>query len=163
MCILVKKMKRYRVELTAAEREYLQGQIKEGKFRGMRLRRAHILLGADESEGGKRMTDVQIQQAYGGSIRGIEITRRRFVEEGFEVSLHGVPRPVNRKRKVDARVESRLIALRCSDAPEGSNGWTLRLLADKLVELGCVERISRQGVSDVLKKHQLSLGKSNHG
>lgn len=156
-------MKRYRVELSAAEREYLQDQLHAGKFKGMRLRRAQVLLGADESAGGKQMKDAEIEHAYGGSIRSIEMTRRRFVEEGFEIALHGHPRPVNRKSKIDGRAESHLIALRCSDALEGANRWTLRLLADKLVELGYVESISRQGVSDVLKKHHLSLGRSSHG
>ena len=156
-------MKRYRVSLSVAEREYLEAELRAGKFTNTRLRRAHILLGSDESEGGKGMTDEQIQQAYGGSIRTIEGTRRRFVEQGFDMALHGKERPVNAKRKVDGRVESQLIAMRCSDAPQGSNGWTLRLLADKMVELGYVESISHQGVNDILKKHQLSLGKSSRG
>ena len=121
------------------------------------------MLGADESEGGKQMTDVAIRQAYGGSSRAIEMTRQRFVEEGFDKALHGKERPYNGKRKVDAQVESQIIALRCSDAPEGASGWSLRLLADRAVELGYLESISKQGVSNILKKHQLSLGKSNPG
>lgn len=152
-------MKRYRVILDDGERTYLGHQIAEGKFRGTKLRRAQILLGADEHEQGKQMTDEQIMTAYGGSAVTVYNTRRRLVEEGFDRALHGKPRPVNRKSKLDGRAESHLIALRCSDPPTGENRWSLRLLADKIVELGFVESISRQGISDALKKHLSSLGK----
>lgn len=151
-------MKRYRVTLSIAEREFLINQINSGKYKNTRLRRAQILLGSDESIEGKNLTDEQINISYGASISTIERTRQRFVEEGFEQALHGKPRPVNAKRKIDGRAESQLIALRCSDPPEGINKWTLRLLADQLVELGYVDSISHQSVSDTLKKHQLSLG-----
>lgn len=153
------KMKRYRVVLQDAERTYLQHQITEGMFRGTKLRRAHILLGADEHAQGKQMTDAQIMTAYGGSEVTLYKTRRRFVEEGFDQALHGKPRPVNRKSKLDGRAESHLIALRCSDPPAGENRWSLRLLANKMVELGLVESISRQGISDALKKHQSNPGR----
>lgn len=156
-------MKLYRVVLQDGERSYLQHQLAAGKFRGTKLRRAHILLGSDEHEQGKQMTDEQIMLAYGGSAVTLYNTRRRFVEEGFDRALHGAPRPVNRKSKLDGRAESHLIALRCSDPPAGENRWSLRLLADKLVELGYVESISRQGISDVLKKHPSNRGRSNLG
>ena len=156
-------MKKYRVILTDAERSYLESQLNGGKFSNTRLRRAQYLLGSDQSEAGKNMTDEQMYQAYGGSIRSIENTRRRFVTEGFELALHGKVRPVNTKRKIDGRAESRLIALRCGDPPAGAARWSLRLLADKMVELGYVESISHQGINDVLKKHQLSLGRSDPG
>lgn len=152
-------MKKYRVTLSSTERSYLTHQINGGKFSHTRLRRAQILLGSDESEGGKCMSDVQIQQAYGGSTRNVENTRRRFVEEGFDLALNGKERPVNSRRKIDGRAESQLIALRCSTPPDGSNHWSLRLLANRMVELGYVESISHQGVGDVLKKHKLSPGK----
>ncbi|MEM9833653.1 MAG: helix-turn-helix domain-containing protein [Bacteroidota bacterium] len=156
-------MKRYRVVLQDSERTYLQHQLAEGKFRGTKLRRAYILLGADEHQDGKQMNDAQIMLAYGGSAVTLYNTRRRFVEEGFERALHGKPRPVNRKRKLDGRAESHLLALRCSDPPAGESRWSLRLLADKMVELGYVASISTQGISDVLKKHPSSPGKSNRG
>lgn len=155
--------KRFRVELTDAEREFLTEQLAQGKFRATKLRRAQILLGSDEHTDGKRMTDEQITQAYGPSSVTIHNTRRRFVKQGFDLALHGKPRPINTPRKIDGRAESQLIALRCSDPPAGENRWSLRLLADRIVELGMVESISRQGVSDVLKKHQLSLGGSSPG
>lgn len=156
-------MKRYRVVLSAAEREYLSQAVREGKFRGTKLLRAQILLACDEPPEGKGMSDEQILHAYGGCVVTIYNTRRRYVEEGIDLALHGKPRPINAKRKIDGRAESKLIALRCSDPPEGENRWSLRLLADRLVELGYVESITRQGVDLVLKKHRLSLGKSNLG
>jgi len=156
-------MKRYRVTLTLAEQEILRQHINEGKYKNTRLRRAQILLGADESEQGLGMTDQEVHRAYGASLSAIERTRRRFVEDGFNLALHGKERPYNGKRTVDARVESQLLALRCSDVPQGANSWTLRLLADKMVELGYIDTISHQKVDDILKKHQLSPGGSNPG
>lgn len=151
--------KKYIVHLSRTEREFLYAHIQSGKYKNTRLRRAQILLGSDQSEGGLSMSDQQLNQAYGASIRSIERTRQRFVEEGFELALHGKERPVNRKIKIDARVESQLIAMRCSsETPLGHNSWTLRLLADKMVELGYIESISHQSVDRILKKHQSSLG-----
>jgi len=156
-------MKLYRVTLSKVEREFLTTQIYNGKYKKTRLVRAQILLGADEGIKGKCLTDEQISISYGVSIRTIERTRRRFVEEGFEQALHGRPRPVNRKKRIDGRLESHLIALRCSDPPKGTNRWTLRLLADKMVELGYIDSISHQSIDNTLKKLQLSLGESNPG
>lgn len=105
------------------------------------------------------MTDEEIKRAYDVSLRTIERTRQRFVEDSYELALHGKPRPVNREKVLDGRVESHLIALRCSDVPDGHNKWSLRLLAEKMVELEYVESISRQSVHSILKKHQLNHGK----
>jgi len=151
-------MKKYHIELTVAEREMLIEKISQGKYKNTRLRRAHVLLGGDESAGGKNMNDEQIHLAYGISIRSVERTRRRFVEQGFDMALNGKERPVNRKIMIDGRAESHLIALRCSDPPSGSGEWTLRLLANKMVELGYIPSISHQSVKNVLKKHQLKPG-----
>ena len=153
----------YRVTLTKAEQEFLHQQIQAGKYRAMRLRRAQILLASDEGPGGKALTDAQISLAYNCSARTVENTRRRFVEEGFDLALNGKPRPVNRKSKIDGRVQSQLIALRCSDPPAGHNKWSLQLLGDKLVELLLVESISRQGVADALKKLPSNPGEANLG
>lgn len=109
------------------------------------------------------MRDEDIHHAYGASLGAIENTRRRFVEEGFELALHGKERPYNGKRKVDGRLESQILALRCSDVPQGASRWTLRLLADTVVELGYVDNISYGSINNVLKKHQSSHGKSNLG
>ena len=100
-----------------------------------------------------------IAKAYDVNVRTVERLRQRFVEDGYEIALHGKPRPVNREKILDGRVESKLISLRCSDVPAGANSWTLRLLADKLVALDYVESISYESVRQILKKHQSSLGK----
>lgn len=152
-------MKIYKVTLTGKEREELKTLIASGKYKNTKLKRAQILLGSDESEGGKRMTDEQIVKAYDVSLRTVARVRQRFVEDSYEIALHGKPRPVNREKIFDGRVESRLISLRCSDVPAGSNSWTLRLLADKMVELEYVDSISYESVRQILKKHQLKLGK----
>jgi transposase len=105
------------------------------------------------------MKDKEIQKAYDVGISTIERTRQRFVEDSYEIALNGNPRPVNREKVLDGRVESKLISLRCSDVPAGANSWTLRLLADKMVELEYIETISYESVRQILKKHQLNHGK----
>jgi len=152
-------MKIYRVTLKEKEQLELVNLIASGKYKNTKLKRAQILLASDESEGGKRMKDAEISKAYDVSLRTISRVRQRFVEDGYEIALNGKPRPVNREKVLDGRVESQLISLRCSDVPAGSNSWTLRLLADKMVELEYVETISYESVRQILKKHQLSLGK----
>jgi len=147
-------MKKYRVTLTESEEILLQSMIESGKYKHTRLKRAQILLGANENEGGKKMKDEEISRAYGVSIRTIERTRERFVEDSFEIALNGKPRPVNREKIFDGRVESHLLALRTSEVPAGYNSWTLNLLADKMVELGHVKHMSGESVRKILKKHQ---------
>lgn len=160
MCIFVlKKMKIYRVHLTEKERLGLVKLIASGKYKNTKQKRAQILLASNESEGGKKMKDEEISKSYDVALTTVERTRQRFVEDGFEIALHGKPRPVNREKILDGRVESKLISLRCSDVPSGSNSWTLRLLADKMVELEYVDSISHESVRQILKKHQLNLGR----
>lgn len=151
-------MKRNRVILTAGQRNFLSEQIALGEFKATKLRRAQILLGIDEHVDGKQMTTDQVVTAYSCSRATVHNTRSRFCKDGFDLALNGLPRPVNRKSKIDGRVQSQLIALRCSDPPAGQNSWSLRILADKLVELELVENISHQGVSDILKKVPSNLG-----
>jgi len=152
-------MKYYKVTLTGEEREYLKNLIKSGKYKNTKLRRAQILLGADESEGGKQMKDEEIRKSYDCGLRTVERLRERFVKDGFEIALNGKPRPVNKEKILDGRVESHLLALRCSDVPAGNNSWTLRLLSEKMVELEYVEHISYESVRQILKKHPSNLGR----
>lgn len=154
-----KNMKIYRVTLTEKEQLELVNLIASGKYKNTKLRRAQILLASDESEGGKRMKDEEISKAYDVSLRTICRVRQRFVEDSYEIALNGKPRPINREKILDGRVESKLISLRCSDVPSGANSWTLRLLADKMIELEYVESISHESVRQILKKRQSSLGK----
>ena len=146
-------MKIYRVTLTAKEKLELQTLITSGKYKNTKQKRAQILLASDESEGGKKMKDSEIAKAFDVHVKTIERLRKRFVEDGYEIALHGKPRPINREKIFDGRVESSLISLRCSDVPSGSNSWTLRLLADKMVALEYVEQISYESVRQILKKH----------
>jgi len=97
-------MKKYRVHLADEEVLELQNLISSGKYRNTKLKRGQILLGANESEGGKKMTDEEIKRAYDVSLRTIERTRQRFVEDSYELALHGKPRPVNREKVLDGRV-----------------------------------------------------------
>ncbi|MEN0048697.1 MAG: helix-turn-helix domain-containing protein [Bacteroidota bacterium] len=152
-------MKLYRVTLTELERIELVNLIASGKYKNTKQKRAQILLGSDESEGGKKMKDEELSKAYDVHVKTVGRVRQRFVEEGYEVALHGKPRPVNREKVLDGRVESQLIALRCSEVPSGSSKWTLRLLAEKMVELEYVESISHESVRQILKKVQSKRGK----
>jgi transposase len=144
--------KLYRVTLTQQERQELHDLISRGKGDARRLAHARILLQADEAEGGRRRTDEQIASALDTSTRTVERLRERFVEQGFEAAL--LPKPSSRvyARKLDGRQEARLIALACSKPPAGKKHWTLRMLADEMVELEVVDTLSHETVRQALKK-----------
>jgi transposase len=142
----------YIVDLTEEERTYLLDLIKSGKHSARKLNRARILLLADE--GG---TDREIAAALHTSTSTVQRTRRRFVEGNLERALNEDPRPGAQKR-LDERGEAVLETLACSQPPEGRKKWTLQLLADRLVELKMVDRISYETVRQELKKSDLSLG-----
>jgi transposase len=144
--------KRYRVTLTQPERQELQQLISGGKADARKLAHARILLQADDSPGGPRRTDEQIAAALDTSTRTVERVRERFVEQGLEAAL--LPRPSKRvyARKLDGRQEAKLIALACSKPPAGKARWTLRLLADEMVELEVVDALSHETVRQTLKK-----------
>ena len=148
--------KKYIVTLSEKEREELTSVIKKGK-NAAKIRRSHILLGADASAEGKQMTDEAIRAAYRVSLRTVERLRTRFVLEGFAIALAGKPGPDPKPRKIDGDVEAHLIALTRSQAPEGYQEWRFRLLADKMVELAYIARISHESVRHVLKKTNGSL------
>ena len=143
--------KKYIGTLTQPERDELTDIVKKGT-NAAKIRRSHILLGADASAEGKQMTDRAINKAYSVSIRTIERLRERFVQEGFEIALNGKPAGAPKPRKIDGDVEAHLIALTRSKAPDGYKQWTLRLLADKMVELNYIDTISHESVRQVLKK-----------
>ena len=144
--------KRYRVTLTPEEREQLRLIISRGKGDARKLAHARILLQADEAEGGPRRTDEQIASALDTATRTVERVRERFVEQGLDAAL--LPRPSRRvyARKLDGRQEAKLIALACSKPPAGKARWTLRLLADEMVELDVVDSLSHESVRQTLKK-----------
>ena len=144
--------KLYRVTLTPPERQELQQLISRGKADARKLAHARILLQADEAEGGSRRTGGQIASALDTTTRTVERVRGRFVEQGLEAAL--LPRPSKRvyARKLDGRQEARLVALACSRPPAGKARWTLRLLADEMVELEVVDSLSYETVRQTLKK-----------
>ena len=155
--------KKYHVTLTSAEREYLKEIIGKGKQAAAKIRRAHLLLAADEAEGGLKMTDEQIKTAYHVTLRTVERLRQRFVEEGFEVALAAKSTGGPQIIKIDGEVEAHVIALRLGAVPEGRSRWTMRLLAEKMVELAYVDSISYESVRQVLKKMNLNQSSGSAG
>jgi transposase len=153
-------MKRYKVTLTADERKSLQDLVAAGKGASKKLLQARILLKADASpQGGPAWSDARIAEALEVSTRTIERLRERFVEQGLEAALGRKQRDrPSREPVLDGKAEARLIALACSTPPRGRARWTLRLLADRLVELEIVEAISTETVRRALKKMNSSPG-----
>jgi transposase len=138
--------KKYVVKLDPSERELLLEMTRKGEIGARKMKRAQILLKADEG-----WKDADIIEALDTSRSTVERTRKRLVEGGLDKALNEDPRPGQRTR-LDGRAEAHLVALACSDAPGGREHWPLRLLADKLVELDVVEKISHETVRQVLKK-----------
>jgi transposase len=143
---------RFTVRLNAAERQGLIDLVKTGKRAAATITRARILLKADVGREGEAWDDEQIAEAFDTSLSTVHRVRQAFVEEGLEEALYR-KKPTGRQyRKLDGDQEARLIAVACSKAPEGRSRWTLRLLADKLVELQVVESVSPECVRTTLKK-----------
>lgn len=146
-------MKKYIVTLTAAERKELETRVSKGKHRSQKILNALILLGCDAGEHQpKRSTNAELARVLHCSMRKIDRLKKRFVLEGLEAALQGTRGQRHYPRKVDGEVEAHLVALSCSEPPEGFHRWTLRLLADKMVELGYVESVSHETIRRVLKK-----------
>jgi hypothetical protein len=149
--------KRYVVTLTKEERGQLRQMVSTGKAAARKLNHARILLLADASPEGMKRTDAQIVDALGVGDRTVSRVRQRFVEDGFEAALNPRPRP-RVVSKLGGPVEGDLIALAKSDPPAGRARWTLRLLADQMVQLQAIESISHESVRHVLKKTGSSRG-----
>ena len=141
----------YQVDLTAEERQTLHTLVRKGRHSALKLTRAHILLKADSH--GPGWTDAKIAEAFGCHKQTVCNVRKRFATGARLAALERKPqsRP-SRLPKLDGAGEARLIALACSDPPEGFARWTLQLLADKLVSLEIVESLSAEGVRKILKK-----------
>ena len=155
-------MERYKVTLTETEQAELKMIVSKGSHKSQKVLNALILLNSDESTGNKR-TNEQITEILPISMRKIDRVKKRFVEEGLDVALSGHPHEREYERKVDGDLEAHLVALSCSEAPEGFARWSLRMLADKAVELKYVDSISYETVRRVLKKTNLSHGKLKVG
>ncbi len=143
--------KKYIVRLTKAEKSELERLLKKGKKAAHKIKHANILLQADA--GGPNWSDEQIAKAYHCHTNTVCNVRQRYVEEGLEPALERKAQEnPSREKILDGAKEAKLIALSCSTPPEGRNEWTLRLLADKLVELEVVGNISYETVRRTLKK-----------
>lgn len=138
--------KKYHVNLESEERATLLEMTRKGNLPARKMKRAQILLKADEG-----WKDSDIVEALNTSRSTVERTRRRFVEGNLEKGLNEDPRP-GQRTKLDDKAQAHLVAITCSDAPDGRDHWPLRLLADQLVELGYVESISHETVRQQLKK-----------
>ena len=149
--------KRYRVVLSLAERDELKSLVSRGRSAARKLTRARILLMCDESTG-ERRTDMEVAGALSVGRATVERVRRRCVEEGLESALNPRQQVRRRSKVLDGEAEARLVAIACGKPPEGRAKWTLRLLADRLVELEVVESVGVETVRRALKKTVSSRG-----
>jgi hypothetical protein len=143
--------KKYRVTLTAEERQELQSMIAKGKASARKLAHARVLQ-VDEAEAKAGRTDEETAYALNLSVRTVERVRERFVEQGFAAALLPTPSKRVYARTFDGASEARLLALACGAPPEGKARWTLRLLAEQLVELQVLDTVSRECVRQALPK-----------
>ena len=157
-------MKKYLVMLTEDERKILGDLVSKGKHKSQKILNALILLDCDIGNfQGCRSTNEEIARVLNISMKKIDRVKKRFVEEGFDYALDR--RQGNRvyARKTDGDFEAHLVALSCSEPPEGFARWSLRLLADKVVELDYIDTISHEAVRRILKKTKSNLGDKRDG
>lgn len=151
-------MIRFKVTLTIKERELLKNILNKGKHSSLQFKNACILLNVDEGPYGEKVTNAQIAQVLQVSTKTIERLKQRFVEDGFDACIDRKAYPEVKVSKADGEFEAHLIAISCSKAPEGFTRWSLRMLAEKMVELEYTESISHETIRTVLKKTKLSRG-----
>lgn len=148
---------KYVVDLSVEERAVLEGLVGKGRGAASRLLKARILLKADIGNGREGWDDARIAEALETSASTVYRTRRQLVEEGLEAALSRKKHDTARTPRIfDGETEAKLIALACSEPPEGYARWSLRLLEKKVVELGIVEAASDSTIQRVLKKTRLS-------
>jgi transposase len=150
--------KKYIVSLTTEERAKLEQLTTTGKAPAYKMNHARILLKADTNQEGGGWTDAAISQALDSSVATIERVRQRFVEINLEAALNRQEQQQRKPRRLDGEQEAHLIAITCGEAPEGQARWSLRLLADRMVELDYVESVSHETVRQTLKKTTSSPG-----
>jgi transposase len=149
---------KYTVRLSPEERCELESLVRRGKVAAAKRRRAHVLLKADAGPDGPSLTDEQLAAALDVGTKTIQRVRKAYVEAGLAQAIESKQRTRQRLPKLDGEKEARLVALACGPAPHGRGRWTLRLLADKLVELEIVDSISPYTVRKTLKKTRSSRG-----
>lgn len=150
--------KRYRVTLTEEKRQELQTMVSAGMAAARKLVRARILLLADEADGGPAKPDSEIADVLGCGRAMVERARTQFVEEGIEATLNPKPTTRTYERRLDGKAEAHLVVMVCGAPSEGRARWTLRLLADRMVDFGHVESVSHEAVRQTLKNANLNLG-----
>lgn len=153
----------YKVTLTEEERQNLKAILDKGKHSSSIYRNACILLNSDQGAFGNKLSNEEIARVLHIHTKTVERVKQRFVEEGFEACITRKAYPKKKPIKMDGDVEAHLIALSCSKAPQGYARWSLRMLADKLVELEVVESVSHETIRQVLKKTKSSRGRSGNG
>lgn len=146
-----------RVELSPEQRSHLLEWIGRGERPAREQRRARVLLKADEGPEGPAWSDERIGEAFELSKGGVAGIRRRFCKRGLEGTVKRKSPDREYERKLDGEKEAELIRLACSEAPEGHSEWSLRLLSDRMVELGVVDTLSHETVRRTLKKTDSSL------
>ncbi len=152
-------MKKYTVTLTKDERDNLKAITSRGSHKSQKVINALILMGCDEGEyQEERSTNEEIARVLKIGMRKIDRVKKRFIEHGLETTLNGMKGSRTYKKKIDGDFEAHLIALSCSDPPEGFAKWSLRLLADKVVELEYIDNVSHETIRQVLKKANSSPG-----
>jgi transposase len=156
-------MIKYTVHLNKIEREELLAIISKGSHTSQTFRAAYILLNCDEGKFAEKVTNEQISKVLKVGMRTIDRIKRRFIEDGMDETLERKPTSRTYDVKADGDVEARLVTLCCSEPPKGYAKWSLRMLADKMVELKYVESISYETVRRVLKKTTLNRGKLKVG
>jgi len=157
-------MVRYKITLTEEERKDLKSIASKGRHRSQKVINALILLNCDEGEfQTKKSTNEQVSGVLKISMKKIDRVKKRFVEEGLDVALNGHKGTRVYEKKADGDLEAHLVALSCSDPPEGFARWSLRMLADRVVELNYIDSISYETVRRVLKKTKLNPGKNKAG
>lgn len=152
-------MIRYRINLTKQEVDELMDIINKGSHTSLTFRTAYILLNCDEGKYSQKINNEEISKVLKVGMRTIDRVKKKFIEEGLEACLERRPTSRTYESKTDGDVEAKLVTLCCSKPPKGYAKWSLRLLADKMVELNYVDSISHVTVMNVLKKTNLSLGK----
>ena len=152
-------MVHYKVTLRDTEREQLQSIMSKGKHSSLQFRNAFILLNCDEVKHSQKVSNEQVAQMLQITTKTVERLKQRFVEEGFEACMDRKPFPEVKEIKTDGDFEAHLVATSCSKAPDGYTRWSLRMLADRMVQLKYVESVSHETIRQVLKKTKLSRGK----
>jgi len=157
-------MKKYMVTLTKGERDELTALTSKGKHKSQKILNALILLNCDRGEFQKQHSkNEEIARVLNVSMRKIDRVKKRFVEDGYDIALNGEKGSRVYAKKADGDFEAHLVALSRSDPPEGHARWSLRLLADKVVQLNYIDSISHEAIRRLLKKMKSNLGDKKGG